>query len=107
MAIPTTSTQQLGDAMRSVFETVCAEALFVSSLQSSDRPSPDQVRRAVTAALRQLGINGCAAQLAGEFGDHPDTAAARMTWALVTIRDTYVARPAPPTRTLRPLSLAM
>ena len=65
-------------------ELVRAEALFASTLQSSESPSADQVRRAVSATLRRLGATGCAALLAGEFGEHPDIAAARMTWALQT-----------------------
>ena len=67
------------------FEAVRAEALFVSTLQPSGSPSPGQVRRAVATTLRRLGIRGCAAQVAGEFGDHPDTAVARMSWALATV----------------------
>ena len=77
--------------MPGTFEAVRAEALFASTLQPSGSPSPDQVRRAVTAALRRLGIRGCAAQVAGEFGDHPDTAAARMSWALATVSRVYPA----------------
>jgi hypothetical protein len=65
-------------------ELVRAEALFASTLQSSESPTADQVRGAVSATLRRLGATGCAALLAGEFGEHPDIAAARMTWALQT-----------------------
>ena len=65
-------------------ELVRAEALFASTLQSSESPTADQVRRAVSATLRRLGATGCASLLAGEFGEHPDIAAARMTWALQT-----------------------
>ena len=90
----------------STFEAVRAEALFVSTLQSSQSPSPDQVRRAVATTLRRLGSRGCAAQTAGEFGDHPDTAVARMTWALATIRTLYPTPSTTPTHTLRPLALA-
>jgi hypothetical protein len=42
--------------------------------------------------------------MAGEFGDHPDTAVARMSWALATIHAVYPEPsmlPAP-----RPRSLA-
>ena len=74
---------------RSTFEAIRAEALFASALQPSECPSPDQVRRAVATTLHRLGIHGCAERLAGAFGDHPDTAAARMTWALATIRAAY------------------
>jgi hypothetical protein len=71
------------------FEAARAGALFVSALQPSGSPSPDQVRRAVATTLRRLGVRGCAARMAGEFGDHPDTAAVRMSWALATIHTVY------------------
>jgi hypothetical protein len=73
---------------------VRAEALFVSTLQGSEAAGTDQVRRAVATTLRRFGIRGCAATVAGEFGDHPDTALPRMRWALATVRRTYPARPA-------------
>jgi hypothetical protein len=59
-----------------------AEALFTSALQRSDRPTVGQIRDAITASLRRHGgPDGCAA-LAAEYGEHPDTASARMRWAL-------------------------
>jgi hypothetical protein len=67
------------------FEVVHARALFVSALQPSASPSPDQVRHAVATTLQRLGARACAARMAGEFGDHPDTAVTRMSWALATI----------------------
>lgn len=91
----------------STVEAVRAEALFVSTLQSSESPAPDQVRRAVAATMRQLDIASCAGQMAREFGEHPDTAAARMNWALTTIRTVYPRSPATiPTHTQLPLALA-
>jgi hypothetical protein len=59
-----------------------AEALFASALQRSDRPSDEDVRHAVIAAVHSLGVRGCAERVAQEFGDHPETAATRMRWAL-------------------------
>jgi hypothetical protein len=79
-----TADARLTDNETAGSELVRAEALFASTLQSSESPTADQVRRAVSATLRRLGANGCAALLAGEFGEHPDSAAARMTWALRT-----------------------
>ncbi len=73
------------------FDAVRAQALFMSTLQPSESPSPSQVRRAVVTTLRRLGVRGCAAQAAGEFGDHPDAAVARMSWALMTIHLVYPA----------------
>ena len=58
-----------------------ADALFVSTLQRSDEPTARQVRHAVTAAIRAYGGQGCAERVAQEYGDHPETAAARMRWA--------------------------
>jgi hypothetical protein len=86
------------------FETVRAEALFVSPLQPSESLFPDQVRGAVATTLRRLGVHGCAVRMAGEFGDHPDLAAARMSWALATIHSVYAAPSMTPTRDLRPLA---
>jgi hypothetical protein len=66
------------------FEAV--DALFVSALQCSQAPSTDQVRQAIDAAVRALGYSGCAGRVAQEFGDHPETAVARMRWARATAR---------------------
>jgi len=44
--------------------------------------------------------------MAGEFGDHPDTAVARMSWALATIQTVYPTQPAIPAPDLRPLACA-
>jgi hypothetical protein len=67
-------------------DAVRAEALFVSTVQASEAPGADQVRHAVATTLRMLGVRGCAAHVAGEYGEHPDTAAARMSWALATVQ---------------------
>jgi hypothetical protein len=90
----------------STFEAVRAEALFASTLQSSDSPGTEQVRRTVSATLRRLGLRGCAAQVAGEFGDHPEAAVVRMTWALMTVRSVYPASSPAPIANTRPLALA-
>jgi hypothetical protein len=63
--------------------TIRAEAVFVSDLQPSDRPTAGQVTTAVLASLRARGgATGCAAAVAAEYGQHPETAVARMRWAL-------------------------
>jgi len=69
-----------------------AEALFASDLQPSEEPAPLDVRRAVTATLCRYGRRWCAARMAEEFGDHPETAVPRMAWAVRTVRGCY--RPA-------------
>jgi hypothetical protein len=88
------------------FETFRAEALFASTLQPSGSPSSEQVRRVVATTLRRLGIGGCAARTAAEFGDHPDTAVTRMSWALATIRAVYPPSSMTPAPRLRPLAFA-
>jgi hypothetical protein len=59
-----------------------AEALFLSDLQPSQHPTPDQIATAIEDALRRWGAAGCAAGTAAEYGEHPDTAPGRMRWAL-------------------------
>jgi len=78
--------------MATTFEAVRAEALFASDLQSSQAPARGEIRTAVAATLRRIGIQGCAARVASEFGDHPETAVARMGWALDQVRATYHGR---------------
>ncbi|MGI5246803.1 hypothetical protein [Dactylosporangium sp. CA-139066] len=75
--------------MNTTFDTVRAEALFASALQPSQDATPVQVRAAVTGTLRRYGVNGCAGRVAGEFGEYPETAAARMGWALQMVRSAY------------------
>jgi len=75
--------------MNTTFDAVRAEALFASILQVSQEPSPLQVRNAVTTSLRRFGVDGCAARVAGEFGEYPEMAAARTAWALGQIRAAY------------------
>jgi hypothetical protein len=104
--IPATKRSLRGHETPSTFEAVRAEALFASTMQSSGSVSPDQVRHAVTTSLRRLGIRGCAAKMAGEFGDHPDIARSRMIWALATIRTVYPALSMNPAPDLRAPALA-
>ena len=60
-----------------------AEALFASYLQPSDHPTSAQVTAAVRDSLCRLGgQGGCAAVRATAYGDHPETAAEPMRWAL-------------------------
>jgi hypothetical protein len=59
-----------------------------------------------TATLRRLGVRGCAAQVAVEFGDHPDTAAPRMSWARATVNTVYPAPSMPAVPRPRPPALA-
>jgi hypothetical protein len=74
---------------------VWADALFVSVLQGSDKPDAGQVRTAVAAAVHAYGDGGCAQRVAQEFGDHPETAVARMRWALAAAGEAFASPPAP------------
>ncbi|GAA0500125.1 hypothetical protein Ade02nite_92640 [Paractinoplanes deccanensis] len=66
--------------MISIVKDLAAEALFVSDLQPSQCPSREAVERAVTAMILLHGSDGCAAEVATEFGDHPEVAVPRMHW---------------------------
>jgi hypothetical protein len=73
-------------------ESCEADALFVSALQRSDELSAGQIRQAVAAAVGAFGYSGCAERVAQEFGDHPETAVARMRWAR-TVADQAFGHP--------------
>jgi hypothetical protein len=62
-----------------------ADALFAPAVQRSDELSISQIRQAIAATLDGYGAAGCAGRVAQEFGDHPETAAARMCWARATV----------------------
>jgi hypothetical protein len=66
-----------------------AEALFASRLQPSDAADPCRVQRVVAEAVRRLGRTGCAERVAQEFGDHPETAVARMRWARSLVAEAF------------------
>jgi hypothetical protein len=68
---------------------VRSEALFASALQPSDKPTAAQVRAAITATVRRLGTQGCAARMAQEFGDEPQAAVNRMRWARQVIAESF------------------
>jgi hypothetical protein len=71
------------------------EALFASNLQRSEPVTPESVRDAVTNTVSRLGTRGCAAQMAQEFGEHPEAAVGRMRWALGAVRQAYPREPGP------------
>jgi hypothetical protein len=72
-------------------DEVRLEALFVSALQRSAEPTAAQVRAAIRQAVRRFGSRGCAALMAQEYGDHPDTAAVRMRWARQVVAEVFPA----------------
>jgi len=72
--------------MMSTVEDLAAEALFVSDLQPSQRPTASEVAEAVTAMILRYGSDGCAAGVAAEFGDHPEMAVRRMSWVRSSLR---------------------
>jgi hypothetical protein len=71
------------------------DALFVSPLQPSQQPGAQQVRQAVAAAARRFGERGCAGQVAQEFGEHPEAAAARMRWVRQVIARAFAPAGSP------------
>jgi hypothetical protein len=72
---------------------VWADALFVSVLQGSDQPDAGQIREAIATAVRAYGGQGCAQRVAQEFGDHPETAVARMRWARAVTGEAFASPP--------------
>ncbi|HWG98257.1 MAG TPA: hypothetical protein VNV66_02790 [Pilimelia sp.] len=72
-----------------VREDICCEALFVSCLQRSEPVTPAQVHSLVSENVLRHGERGCAALVAQEFGEHPETAVHRMRWIREVVRDAY------------------
>jgi hypothetical protein len=72
---------------------VWADALFVSVLQGSEKPDAGQIRKAIAAAVCAYGGQGCAQRVAQEFGDHPETAVARMRWARAVAGEVFASPP--------------
>ncbi|MEV1177841.1 hypothetical protein [Nonomuraea sp. NPDC049784] len=68
-----------------------AQVLFATALQPSDRLSPFQIRAAVDERLCACGSDAgwCAAYVAQEAGDHPETYVVRMRWALGAVAGAY------------------
>ena len=66
-----------------------SEALFASDVQISQQPTAESIRAAVTATMARLGPAGCAARVAQEFGEHPDSALGRMRWARHAVRTAF------------------
>jgi hypothetical protein len=81
--------------MTALFETDSARcaALFVSVQQRSDLIRGEAVREAINRAISEFGVNGCTARVAEEFGDHPDTAVARMRFVRAVIEQTFTPAP--------------
>jgi hypothetical protein len=71
--------------------SVRCEALFASALQRSQEPSLPEIREAIRGAVRVHGSRGCAARVAQEFGDHPETAIIRMRWARQVVQEAFAA----------------
>ena len=71
---------------------VVYEALFASELQRSDVLTPEVVAEAIRRTVRRIGVAGCVARMAQEFGDRPEEAAARMRWAR-QLADEYFGSP--------------
>jgi hypothetical protein len=74
------------------------EALFASALQRTDAPAPEALGEVISRTVRKLGIAGCAARMAQEFGDHPEAAASRMRWIRQLIGELYAPAAGRPAR---------
>ena len=81
--------------MISTVQDLAAEALFVSDVQPSECPGRVRVEEAVTAMILRYGSDGCAAAVASEFGDHPESAVRRMRWVRCELARIAVVTAAP------------
>jgi hypothetical protein len=67
-----------------------AEALFTSHLSTGSQPTRAELTAAIRRAVQLYGgTRGCAIEVAGAYGDRPETAAPRMRWALAVVQSSY------------------
>lgn len=68
-----------------------AQLLFTSTVQPSEDPTPERIRKTIDDLLCACGGDpaNCAASVAQEAGDHPECFASRMRWALNTVTAAY------------------
>jgi hypothetical protein len=72
-----------------------AQLLFAGPVQPSEQPSPAAIRMALAAQFRlcQGDLAAALAVVAQEAGDHPDSYAARMRWAIGAVGRAFAGRP--------------
>lgn len=72
-----------------------AQLLFACPVQPSEQPSPAVIRMALAAQFRlcQGDLGAVLALVAQEAGDHPDSYAARMRWAMRAVGRAFAGRP--------------
>jgi hypothetical protein len=68
-----------------------AHLLFMCPVQPSEHPSPTAIRTAVAAQFRRCrgNLTSSLAAVAQEAGDHPDSYAMRMQWAIRSVDRVY------------------
>jgi hypothetical protein len=67
-----------------------AEALFNSAVPTGTSLGRGELDRLIRTAVRAHGgVHGCAVRMAWAYGEAPETAARRMTWARRMIADAY------------------
>jgi hypothetical protein len=81
--------------MISTVRELAAEAIFVSDLQPSECPTRETVENTVTKMILRYGTDGCAAGVAEEFGDHPETAVRRMVWVCAELESVLAGQRRP------------
>jgi hypothetical protein len=81
--------------MISTVRELAAEAIFVSDLQPSECPTSKTVEDTVTEMILRYGTDGCAAGVAEEFGDHPETAVRRMVWVCAELESVLAGQRLP------------
>ncbi len=68
-----------------------ADVLYISPIDPSDDACAEVIRNAIVASLSRCrcDVLGCAAQVAQEAGDHPETYQPRMRWALKAVTSAF------------------
>lgn len=66
-----------------------ARALFCTQVRPGDDTTPESVRAAIEAELKEHDPSTCLCEVAQEAGDHPELYSRRMSWCLQTVKAAY------------------
>lgn len=102
IATPTTPSTAVThtESLAGIVAVARSEAVFASDLPRLIPEPGDLSAAEITAAVRETvrrvgGVCGCAAHVAAECGEHPETAVWRMRWAVESVRDAFATWSAP------------
>lgn len=86
----------VADSLADLDTPALAQLLFAGPVQPSDHLTPTEVRTALGAQFRRChgDLAWALGTVAQEAGDHPESYAARMRWAILSVACAFAGRSA-------------